>query len=122
MVKEKTGLDIKETLLKNAKPSVLKFDEMFTAPIFGYDSQDDYYRKAACYHRIPKIAVPTFFMNAFDDPIVGDEAIDFEVVKHNPNTFLGTTRYGGHIAYYESFFSRSHWFIKPVLDFLSVYR
>ena len=80
MVKEKTGLDIIETI-QSKKPTVLQFDELFTAPIFGYDSQDDYYRKAACFHRIPNIAVPTFFMNAMDDPIVGDEAIDFEVVK-----------------------------------------
>ena len=80
MVKEKTGLDIIHTI-KTTKPSVVNFDELFTAPIFGYDSQDDYYRKAACYHRIPNIRVPTFFMNAIDDPIVGDEAIDFEVIK-----------------------------------------
>ena len=95
-------MDIKEWLEK--KPDILAFDNDITAPIFGWKDRNDYYEKAACYHRIPSIKIPTFFMNAKDDPIIGKKAIDYEIFKKNENTVLGTTKRGGHLGYFESIF------------------
>jgi predicted alpha/beta-fold hydrolase len=79
---------------------VLDIDNNITAPLFGWKDRDEYYRTSACYHRIPSIKVPSLFLNAIDDPIIGERAIDYEVFKANPNVVLGTTRYGGHIGYH----------------------
>ena len=50
------------------------------------------------------IRIPTFFLNALDDPIVGNN-LNYEAFKDNPNIALGTTKHGGHVGYYENFFS-----------------
>jgi len=103
-------------------PSVTEFDDKLTAPFFGYESQDDYYRKAACYHRIPRITRPTLFMNSVDDPIIGSDAIDYEIFKQNPNCVLATNQNGGHLGYHESLFNFHSWFMNPVTDFLNSFR
>jgi uncharacterized protein len=77
--KEKFGYDLQEKLKR--KPRLLEFDDEITAPFFGYRDRDDYYDKASCYHRISSISVPTFFLNALDDPIVSKNCIDHEVIK-----------------------------------------
>ena len=97
------------------------FDDKITAPFFGYKNRDDYYDKASCFHRIPDIKVPTLFMNALDDPIVTHKSIDYEVIKNNPFTVVGTTNHGGHVGYSNSFFSLDVWFMEPTLDFLCAY-
>ena len=70
---------------------ILKFDNDITAPLFGWKNRADYYQKASCYHRIPMIKVPTLFLNAIDDPIIGNKAIDYDVFKGNKNCILATT-------------------------------
>ena len=74
-------------------------------PFFGWESRSDYYEKASSSHRIPEISVPTFFLNSLDDPVVDPKCIAFEEIGQNPNTIVGTTRYGGHLGYHESMFS-----------------
>ena len=76
-------------------------DEKITSKLFGYKSAFDYHYNAACCHCIPSITTPTLFMNALDDPLIPEEAIDFESIKNNPNCILATTRNGGHMAYYD---------------------
>ena len=71
-LKEKLGKDFDmRDRVTNVPPNILRFDDEITAPLFGWRDRDDYYRTSACYHRIPSIKIPTLFMNALDDPIVG---------------------------------------------------
>jgi predicted alpha/beta-fold hydrolase len=118
--KEKFGFDLKEKL-ESEKPSLLRFDDEITAPFFGYLDRADYYDRASCYHRIPSIKIPTFFMNALDDPIVTHKSIDYDVIKSNPNTVVGITKHGGHIGYNTTAFNNNVWFMNPALDFLNAY-
>ena len=117
---EKLGFDLKQKL-ESEKPSLLNFDDSITAPFFGYKDRDDYYDKASCVHRIPSIRIPTLFMNALDDPIVTHKCIDYDVIKNNPNTVVGTTKHGGHIGYSSTAFSLEVWFMEPALDFLQAF-
>ncbi len=54
LFREKLGIDIIQRA-KNETPSILDFDDDITAPLFGWKDREDYYYKAACYHRIPGI-------------------------------------------------------------------
>jgi predicted alpha/beta-fold hydrolase len=101
---KRTGLNMREILQKEL--SILEIDDKITAPMFGWKDRNDYYTKAACYHRIPGIRVPSLFMNARDDPIIGDKAIDYDIFKDNQYTVLGTTNHGGHLGYHESIFTQ----------------
>lgn len=120
--KERLGMDIIDFVNGPSRPSILDFDNLITAPYFGYADREDYYRKAACYHRIPHIRKPVFFMNALDDPIVGEKAIEYDLIMANPHTVLGTSRHGGHLGYHTRTFSMEQWFMTPVLDFLDTFR
>lgn len=71
---------------------------------------------------MPNIRVPTLFMFALDDPIIGDKAIDYETCFKNPNVMIATTKRGGHTGYFESVMKPDHWFPKPMLQFLNSFR
>ena len=43
-------------------------------------------------------------MSSLDDPLVGKETIDFEVIRDNENCILATNNHGGHMGYYENVF------------------
>ena len=101
--------------------SILEIDDKITAPMFGWKDRNDYYTKAACYHRIPSIKVPCFFINALDDPIIGHKAIDYDVFHQNEYTVLGTTKHGGHLGYHESVFTNKQWYMIPVLDYFAAF-
>lgn len=59
----------------------MAWDTHVTVPAFGFENVDNYYYKASCYHQLANIKVPTFIMMAKDDPIIGSEAICFEIAK-----------------------------------------
>ena len=103
-------------------PSLLEFDDKITAPLFGFKDRDDYYSKAGCSNRIPLIKRPTFFMNALDDPVIGRDSINYDIINSNRNTILGTTKHGGHLGYHESIASSDQWFLEPAFDFLNEYK
>ena len=98
------NIDIRDTVTRNP-PSIITFDDVFTAPAFGYEGVDDYYQKASCYHRMPAIRVPTLFLNAKDDPVCAEVCIAYDRFQENPNIVLGVTEHGGHLGYHESLFS-----------------
>ena len=50
---------------------LLTIDDEVTSRFYGFKNRYDYYYNASCYHRIPHIRVPTLFLNALDDPILG---------------------------------------------------
>jgi predicted alpha/beta-fold hydrolase len=85
----------------------MMIDNDITSKLNGWKDCKDYYTKAACYHRIPTIKVPTLFMNSLDDPIIGPTAIDYEIFEGNQYCALATNKHGGHIGYHETIFSLS---------------
>lgn len=105
-IQEKCGVPLRETFEKmsDRECTVENIDEIFTSKFFGFKDRNDYFDKASCYHRIPKIETPSLFINALDDPIVSKEAIDYEVMKGNPYVAVATTKHGGHLGYNESFY------------------
>lgn len=51
-----------------AATTITEFDDAFTAKIYGFDGVWDYYEKTSSIHSLNRIAVPTFILNATDDP------------------------------------------------------
>ena len=56
-------------------------NELFITKMFGFKDELDYYSKTQCCNRIKNIVKPTLFINALDDPIIGDYGIDFESIR-----------------------------------------
>lgn len=103
-VKDKLGIDLEE-FWSNNSPSLLEFDDKITSKLFGYSDVYDYYHRSCCQHILQDIRVPTFFMNALDDPVVGSFLAP-EKFKSNPIILLGSTQYGGHLGYHSHFWEQ----------------
>ncbi|MEO8077794.1 MAG: alpha/beta fold hydrolase [Acidobacteriota bacterium] len=79
--------------------SVRQFDELFTAPHFGFRGADDYYHRASAMRVIDRIRVPALVITAQDDPFVPVASFRDPRVTGNPNITLIVTRHGGHCGF-----------------------
>jgi len=79
--------------------SIREFDDRVTARYFGFDSAEDYYRKASAALVIEEIAVPTLVMHALDDPFIRMLPDTRRKLQNNPNVRLLESAHGGHCAF-----------------------
>jgi len=79
--------------------SVREFDEIYTAPHFGFRDASDYYYRASAMRVIDRIAVQTLIITAEDDPFVPSDPFRDPRVTGNPNIDLVVTRHGGHCGF-----------------------
>ena len=55
--------------------TVRQFDEVYTAPHFGFRDATDYYHRASAMRVIDRIRVPALIITAEDDPFVPSPAV-----------------------------------------------
>jgi predicted alpha/beta-fold hydrolase len=79
--------------------SVRQFDEIFTAPHFGFAGASDYYHRASALRVIDRIRVPALVITAADDPFVPVEPFRDPRVTSNPHIRLIVTPHGGHCGF-----------------------
>ncbi|QLL31009.1 hypothetical protein HG536_0A08240 [Torulaspora globosa] len=108
-----------ETKMTNIH-TVEHFDNLFTAPMFGYNTATEYYRNASSCNRLLSIRTPFLAINSLDDPIVGYEAMPEEEIRANPYTLLIETTKGGHVAWFENTKGK-RWYTDPLCRFLSAF-
>ncbi|XP_042625676.1 phospholipase ABHD3-like [Cyprinus carpio] len=94
--------------------TIREFDERFTSVMFGYPSNDDYYRDASPIHKIKSVQVPMLCLNAADDVFSPNHAFPVEAVKQNPNVALLITYHGGHIGFLEGLWPRQSTYMDRV--------
>ena len=68
--------------LANVK-SLYDFDDIYTAPIHGYEGSDDYYTKCSAKPFIKSIAKPTLIINALDDPFLPKACYPYNEIAKN---------------------------------------
>ncbi len=111
-----SGLN-KKTIL--ASKNFHDFDGVFTAPVFGFKSAQDYWTKNSSLHFLTSINKPTLLINALDDPFLMGRCYPFEIAKKQPYfSFLPTT-HGGHVGFNSTFNKYNNlWVEQRVLNFL----
>jgi hypothetical protein len=77
------------------------FDEVYTAPQFGFRDAADYYYHASALRVIDRIRVPTLIISAADDPFIPVEPLREPAVTTNPNISVVVSRWGGHCGFVE---------------------
>ena len=102
---------------------VKKFDEIFSAKVYGYRTADDYYRHISACERIEYIDIPVLCINSYDDPMTPKDAIAYDEIKINPNIFLIVTDRGSHMSFIdnEKLNEFHQWHFKPVFEFLNAF-
>ncbi|MBS1819793.1 MAG: alpha/beta fold hydrolase [Acidobacteria bacterium] len=86
------------TKLKQIK-TVREFDNVFTAPHFGFADAEDYYYRCSAMRVADRIRVPALIVTAEDDPFVPAEPFRNPILKANRFIDLRITKYGGHCGY-----------------------
>ena len=79
--------------------SMRDFDNLITAPFFGFRDAADYYARASASPLVGRIAVPTLVVHAKDDPFVRLLPSTIAALRGNPNVTFYLTEHGGHCAF-----------------------
>mmetsp|Transcript_12428 Transcript_12428/g.25295 ORF Transcript_12428/g.25295 Transcript_12428/m.25295 type:complete len:244 (-) Transcript_12428:242-973(-) len=77
--------------------TVGEFDDAFTAPVWGYSGYLEYYKDNDSRQFLPRIRVPTFVVNALDDPFVSPTSLP-EASLYDFVT-MAYTEQGGHCGF-----------------------
>ncbi|SFM83091.1 hypothetical protein SAMN05216217_11732 [Halopseudomonas yangmingensis] len=80
--------------------SLWDFDDRVTAPLHGYASAEDYYRRCSSRFFLPQIRVPTLLVQALDDPFVYPQSLPQANELPDCVTFELHAR-GGHVGFVE---------------------
>lgn len=74
-----------------------EFDDRYTAPRGGFDSAEDYYRRASTLPHLERIRTSTLILTARDDPFVAVES--FESVRVGAHVEVEIVPQGGHLGF-----------------------
>lgn len=95
------------------------FDDIFTAPLHGFQNADHYYEMCSAMFFVEKITIPTLIVNAANDPIVPENSLPTMLIDSLPNVLLEISDFGGHCGFRPSGFSQTHyWSELRALEFL----
>jgi predicted alpha/beta-fold hydrolase len=79
--------------------TIYEFDDVVTAPHFGFGTADNYYRLASSAPLLRNIRTPTLLIQAMDDPMVPYEPFQNSGIEENKFLHLLVTQYGGHVGF-----------------------
>ncbi|ARV05521.1 alpha/beta hydrolase [Polaribacter sp. SA4-10] len=91
----------KDQLFKATKFKHLEY--LYTAPVFGFKSPEDYWEKASSKPYLLSIDRPTLLINAKDDTFLAEECYPIEEAKESKFFHLEMPNYGGHVGFMSSF-------------------
>jgi hypothetical protein len=84
----------------NRVQSIWGFDDMYTAPLFGFGTAENYYATQSSARFLEYIEIPTLVVTAQNDPLVPFEMYRRQPVFHtNPALTLIAPKYGGHLGF-----------------------
>ncbi len=94
-------------------------EHLYTVPVFGFNSPQDYWEKASSKPYLLKIKVPTLLINAKDDTFLSNECYPFDEAHTSDYFFLEAPNYGGHVGFMTSFKpSENIWLEKRIARFM----
>jgi len=85
--------------IRNIK-TLKDFDDIYTSRAHGFKNALDYYEQCSCLQFLPNIKIPSLVINAKNDSFFGPECYPFKEAEENPNLYLETPKYGGHVGFY----------------------
>jgi predicted alpha/beta-fold hydrolase len=108
----------KDKLFKATKFKHL--EKLYTVPVFGFESPEDYWKKASSKPYLLKIDRPTLLVNAKDDTFLSSACYPTKAALQSKNFYLEITDYGGHCGFIQSFKTQENtWLEKRISSFIS---
>ena len=95
-------------------------EKLYTVPVFGFESPEDYWIKASSKPYLSKIDRPTLLVNAKDDTFLSPACFPTKAALQSKNFYLEITDYGGHCGFIQSFKPQENtWLEKRISSFMS---
>jgi predicted alpha/beta-fold hydrolase len=79
--------------------TVWEFDDLITAPAFGFRDAAEYYATQSCLRFLDAIRVPALLIQAQDDPVIPFELFERPELSRNPVLELLVVEHGGHLGF-----------------------
>ena len=79
--------------------SFAEFDGIYTAPLSGFASADDYWEKCSARNWLSEIRTPSLLLNAKDDPFLSDSCFPVELSKRSASLYSCFPDRGGHLGF-----------------------
>lgn len=99
----------------------IEFDEYYTAPLHGFDSAEDYWKKNSSKFFLPNIQRPTLLLTAANDPFLTPACYPFTIAEQSPYLFLNVTQKGGHVGFYQKHPKGYYWSEERIIEFIRQY-
>jgi len=75
------------------------FDNLYTAPLHGFENADDFYERASAKRYMYNTQVPVLLVNAINDPFLGDACYPVDECKKHSLIYFEMPTYGGHVGF-----------------------
>ncbi len=76
-----------------------QFHVRYSVPLHGFNSLEEFYRKATCDQFFDGIEVPVLIGNALNDPLLEGGCFPVAAAQKSKNLHLKTPKYGGHVGF-----------------------
>lgn len=94
-----------------------QFDERYTAPLHGFSSARDYWKKSSSKAVLAKLKKPALVVNAKDDPFLTNRCFDCCIRERSGNYFMETPSFGGHVGFARWQLNKPLWSENRALSF-----
>jgi predicted alpha/beta-fold hydrolase len=104
--------------IKNIQ-TIEEFDEKYTAPINGFKSAQDYYKKCSAKQFLKDIKIATVIIHALDDPFMTPEILP---TKDELSEYvqLNISKHGGHVGFVNgTIFRPKYWLEERIVRYLT---
>ena len=82
--------------------NLYEFDDLITAPAFGYRDAEDYYSQNSALQWVDQIRLPVRIIFALDDPIIPFNAHRQAMALNNPAVSWLLSAEGGHVGFFNT--------------------
>jgi len=95
--------------------TIRQFDDVVTAPAFGFRDSSDYYYRSSALRVIEQVHVPALVIAAEDDTLVPFHPFRDPALTSNPHITLITTTHGGHCGFISASDGPERFWVEPRL-------
>lgn len=100
--------------------SLFEFDDLFTAPVHGFENAVDYYARCSAQRFFPGLDRPVLLVQARDDPFLPTAAYPIDAARAHPHLHLEVPPHGGHVAFVA--WGREYWSERRAAEWLDARR
>ncbi|MFC5625038.1 YheT family hydrolase [Algoriphagus winogradskyi] len=104
--------------LRNIK-TLADFDDFFTGPLHGFADAEEYYEVNSSLYFLDQIKVPTFVLNALNDPFLSEKCFPTSLAKSLDQVYFEFPKHGGHVGFSPENSSKPYYSEQRAVEFIS---